>query len=81
MNPLMMLGNLNNNSIVMKAFGAMMRGENPQTFLKNLANTEPKLQGLDLDNLENTARSLCEQNNVNMEELADTIRGFANSNK
>ena len=81
MNPLMMLGNLNNNSIVMKAFGAMMRGENPQTFLKNLANTEPKLQGLDLDNLENTAKSLCEQNNVNMEELADTIRGFANSNK
>ena len=81
MNPLMMLGNLNNSSIVMKAFGAMMRGENPQTFLKNLTNTEPKLQGLDLDNLENTARSLCEQNNVNMEELADTIRGFANSNK
>ena len=81
MNPIMMLGNLSNNPLVMKAFGAMMRGENPQTFLKNLANTEPKLQGLDLDNLENTARSLCEQNNVNMEELADTIRGFANSNK
>lgn len=77
MNPLMMLGN---NNFVMKALGAMMRGENPQTFLKNLANTEPKLQGLDLDNLENTAKSLCEQNNVSMDELADKIRDFAKSN-
>lgn len=77
MNPLMTLGN---NNFVMKALGAMMRGENPQTFLKNLANTEPKLQGLDLDNLENTARSLCEQNSVSMDELADKIRDFAKSN-
>ena len=58
----------------------MMRGEDPKTFLKNLANTEPKLQGLDLDNLEGTAKALCEQNNVNMSELADKIREFANSN-
>ena len=64
----------------MQAVGAMMRGEDPKTFLKNLANTEPKLQGLDLDNLEGTAKALCEQNNVNMSELADKIREFANSN-
>ena len=80
MNPIMMLSNLSNNPLVMKAVGAMMRGENPQTFIKNLANTEPKLQGLDLDNLENTAKALCEQNNVNMNELADKIRDFAKSN-
>ena len=73
------LANLGSNRIIMSAVGAMMRGENPRDFIKNLANTNPKLQGLDLDNLEETAKSLCEQNNVDMYELAEQIRGFANS--
>ena len=74
------MGMLGNNKIVMSAIGAMMRGENPQTFIKNLANTEPRLQGLDLDNLESTAQALCEKNNIDMGELSDKIREFANSN-
>lgn len=69
-----------NNPMMMSAFGAMMRGESPSTFLKNLANSNPQLQGLDLDNLEGTAKAICDKNNVNMEQLADQIRGFANSN-
>ena len=72
---------LANNNIVMSAVGAMMRGENPKEFMRNLASTNPKLQGLDLDDLEGTARSLCEKNNVNMEELADRIKDFAKSNR
>ena len=72
-------GNIMGNPMIMKAFGAMMRGESPTDFMKNLANTNPQLQGLDLDNLEGTARALCEKNNVNMEELAAQIQGFANS--
>ena len=80
MNPLMMLGNGQNN-MMMQAMGAMMRGENPRSFLKNLANSNPQLQGLNLDDLEGTARSLCEKNNVNMEQLAEQIKGFANSYK
>lgn len=67
-----------NNGIMMQAMGAMMRGESPQTFLKNLANTNPQLQGLDLDNLESTAQTLCQKNNIDMNQLADKIRGFAN---
>lgn len=70
---------LANNKIVMSAIGAMMRGENPSDFMKNLAMTNPKLQGLDLDNLEETAKSLCAQNNVDMNQLAEQIKGFANS--
>lgn len=70
--------NIMNNPMLMQAFGAMMRGESPQTFLKNLANTNPQLQGLNLDDLEGTAKTLCEKNNVNMEQLADQIKGFAN---
>lgn len=79
MNPLMMLGN-GSNGMMMQAFGAMMRGESPQTFLKNLANTNPQLQGLNLDDLEGTAKALCERNNVDMNELSNRIKEFANSN-
>ena len=46
------------NNIMMQAIGAMMRGESPQAFLKNLANTNPQLKNLDLDNLDMTARQL-----------------------
>ena len=77
MNPLMMFGN---NNMMMSALGAMMRGESPQQFLKNLANTNPQLQGLNLDDLEGTAKSLCDKNNINMNELADKIKDFAKSN-
>ena len=79
MNPLMMLGNNSNNNMMMQAFGAMMRGENPRDFLKNLAKSNPQLQGLNLDDLQGTAQALCDKNNVNMNELADKIREFANS--
>ena len=58
-----------------------MRGESPKDFLKKLAGNNPQLQGLNLDDLQGTAKALCEKNNVNMEQLADKIREFANSNK
>ena len=72
--------NILTNPMMRQAMGAMMRGESPQTFLKNLANTNPKLQGMNFDDLEGTARELCQRNNVDMEQLAEQIRGFANSN-
>lgn len=82
MNPIMsLLGNSNATNIMMKAFGAMMRGESPTDFLKSLAKTEPKLQGLDLDNLEGTAKDLCDQRNIDMNNLKSQIEEFANSNK
>lgn len=68
------------NNMMMQAMGAMMRGESPSSFLKNIANTNPQLQGLNLDDLQGTAKALCEKNNVNMEELANKIRDFAKSN-
>ena len=80
MNPLMMLGQ-NSNNLMMQAFGAMMRGESPRDFLKGIANTNPQLQNLDLDNLQSTAQELCNKNNINMQELASKISEFANSNK
>ena len=76
MNPLMMFGN---NNMMMQAFGAMMRGESPGDFLKKVANTNPQLQGLNLDDLEGTAKALCEKNNVDMNQLAEKIKDFAKS--
>lgn len=79
MNPLMML--TGNNNMMMQALGAMMRGESPTDFLKKLAGSNPQLQGLNLDDLEGTAKALCDKNNVNMDELADKIKDFAKSNR
>lgn len=45
-------------NIMMQAVGAMLRGESPQSFLQNLAKTNPELQGLDLSNLDKTAEKL-----------------------
>ena len=83
MNPIMQMltGNSNGTNMMLKAFGAMMRGESPTDFLKNLAKTTPQLQGLDLDNLEGTAKDLCSQRNVDMNTLKTQIEEFANSNK
>ena len=82
MNPIMsLLGNSNATNIMMQAFGAMMRGESPADFLKSLAKTEPKLHGLNLDDLEGTAKAECEKRNVDMESLKRQIEEFANSNK
>lgn len=45
-------------NIMMQALGAMLRGESPQTFLQNLAKTNPQLQGLDLSDPEKVAEKL-----------------------
>ena len=46
------------NNIMMQAVGAMLRGETPQSFLQNLAKTNPELQGLDLNNPGKAAEKL-----------------------
>lgn len=75
MNPLM----LGSNNMLMQAMGAMMRGENPRAFIKGLASSNPQLQGLNLDDLQGTAQALCEKNNIDMNQLSNQIREFANS--
>ena len=62
------------NNIMMQAFGAMMRGESPQQFLKNLAKTNPQLQGLDLDNLDQTAEQLYAQKGQDINAAKATFR-------
>ena len=44
--------NKNLMNLCLKAVGAMLRGESPTEFLKNVAKTNPALQGYDFDDLE-----------------------------
>lgn len=50
------------NNVMMQAFGAMMRGESPQSFLQNLAKTNPQLKSLDLSDPSKAAETLYSQN-------------------
>ena len=68
------LGMLGNNNVVMQAFGAMMRGESPKQFLQNLAQNNPQLQGLDLNNLQQTAQQVCNQNGIDMNAKINEIK-------
>jgi len=68
-----------NSDLVFKAVGAMMRGESPVDFMKNLAKTHPKFQGYNFDDLEGTANSVCANNNVDIEKMKSEIADFAKS--
>lgn len=68
------LGMLGNNNVVMQAVGAMMRGESPKQFLQNLAQNNPQLQGLDLNNLQQTAQQVCNQNGIDMNAKINEIK-------
>lgn len=68
------MGMLGNNNIMMQAFGAMMRGESPQQFLQGLAQNNPALKGMDLNNLQQTAQQICSENGVDMNAKIEEIR-------
>lgn len=59
---------------MMQAVGAMIRGETPQSFLQNLAKTDPRLQGLDLSNPEKAAQDLYAQKGEDYNAAKTSIR-------
>ncbi len=67
------MNSLMNGNIFMQAFGAMLRGENPKSFLANLAKKNPMLQGMNFDNLQKTAQEVCDKKGVNMNEKLKEI--------
>ena len=78
MNPLM---NMFSNSaatglsILLQAVGAALRGESPQKFMKNLANTHPQLKRMNLDDLYGSAQQLCQEKGLNASEVAKSLDG------
>lgn len=81
MNPIMSLLGGNNNNMMLKAVGAMMRGESPQSFLSSLANTVPQLKGMDFNNLESTARKMCAEKNINVDDAIAKVSSQVQSMK
>ena len=74
-NPIIQQQNQTSSTAIMKqALGAMLRGESPQQFLKNLAKTNPQLQGLDLDNIDKTAEELCNKSGEDYNTAKANIR-------
>ena len=70
----MLSGNQNPQSnIMVQAVGAMMRGESPQSFLQNLAKTNPMLQGLDLNNPSMAAEQLYKDKGQDINAAKNTI--------
>ncbi len=72
-NPLMSIFGSNGN-LMMQAFGAMMRGEDPKTFLQGLANSNPALRGMDLNDINGTAQRLCQERGIDADKLASEIK-------
>lgn len=79
----MMGGNSNNggggNQILMKAFGAMMRGESPQQFLKSMAQSNPQMQGYNFDDLEGAAKKVCNDNGKDFNNELNNAKNVANN--
>ena len=65
-----------NSNMMMKAMYAMMSGQNPRQFLMDLAKSTPQLQGIDFNNLQQTAQNLCGQKGINMNDALNQIRSF-----
>lgn len=83
MNPLMSLlannqnrqnGFQDKNSVMRAAFLAMMSGRSPQEFLKTL----PQCQGMDLSNLTETSKQLCQQKGIDYEQAKANVSSQIN---
>ena len=69
-----MTGGSGGNSILMQAIGAFMRGDSPKDFMRSLANTNPKLRGLDLSDINATAQRVCQEHGVDPDKLTEEIK-------
>ena len=67
---------------MLQAVAAMIRGESAQDFMKNLAKNEPRLNGLDLNNLNSTAESLYNSQgkdiNKAKQDIIDNVNSISN---
>ena len=74
MNPLLnLMGGGGGNNLMRKAFAAMLSGQSPEAFMQSLAKTDSRFQGLDFNNLENTANQLCREKGVDVNQLTAQV--------
>lgn len=63
----------NGTSILMQAIGAAMRGESPQAFMKKLANSDPRLKKIDLNDLYGSAQQLAKEQGKDINALTKQL--------
>ena len=61
-------------SMLMQAFGAMMRGESPQQFMQALASSNPALRGINLNDINGEAQRICRERGVDPGKLEADIK-------
>ena len=59
--------------VLLQAVGAAMRGENPNLFMKKLANSYPPLKKMNLDDLMGSAQQLANQRGVEVDDVKRRI--------
>ena len=75
MNPILgLLGMGGNQSVMLRAVQAWMSGQSAEDFMSDLARTDKRFAGVDVGNLERSARNLCGQKGVDAEQLAAQVK-------
>lgn len=73
--------NAMNSNVMARAIVAMMSGQSPKQFLSTL----PQLQGIDLNNIQQSAQNLCNQKNINYEQakaaMTNQINQLSNNSR
>lgn len=60
-------------AIMMQAVGAAIRGENPQAFLKRLANQHPAMKKVNFNDLMGSAEALAKENNMDIDDVTKKL--------
>ena len=81
MNPTLLKIAKENKGLILSGVGAFIRGEDPVTWIKKVAQTHPALRDYNLDDPIGTAEMLCHEKNVDQAQLTSEIKEFANSYK
>ena len=63
-----------NGNLFTQAVGAMMRGESPRDFMRQLASTNPALRGINLDDLNGEAERICREHGQDPQKLTQEIK-------
>lgn len=79
MNQMLMQLIKENKGLIMSGIGAFIRGEDPVSWIKRLAQTHPALREYNLDDVNATAAQVCKEKNIDQAALANDITEFANS--
>lgn len=67
----------NGNTVMRAAFLAMLSGQSPQEFLKTL----PQCQGMDLSNLTEASKKLCQEKGIDYEQAKANVTNQVNNMK